>query len=83
MNHQLYVMPCFLKPGKQAFIVQSKVFETDMQVNKAKAVNMLASLDNSSNSQLNSALDGKSKNRIINMESTSNEDALTEEFFFH
>ena len=26
MNRQLYVMPCFLKPGKQTFVVQSLIY---------------------------------------------------------
>ena len=30
MNMQLYVMPCFLKPGKQTFIVQSQMFHEDI-----------------------------------------------------
>ena len=30
MNKQLYVMPCFLKPGKQTFVVQSQMYETDI-----------------------------------------------------
>ena len=30
MNRQLYVMPCFLKPGKQTFIVQSQMFHEDI-----------------------------------------------------
>ena len=30
MNRQLYVMPCFLKPGKQTFVVQSQMFDSDI-----------------------------------------------------
>ena len=30
MNRQLYVMPCFLKPGKQTFVVQSLMYQKDI-----------------------------------------------------
>ena len=32
MNRQLYVWPCFLKPGKQTFVVQAKVYEDDLNL---------------------------------------------------
>ena len=31
MNRQLYVVPCFLKPGKQTFVVQSLVYASDVR----------------------------------------------------
>lgn len=37
MNRQLYVLPCFMKPGKQALIVQSKVYEADLSVKAEEA----------------------------------------------
>ena len=39
MNKQLYVMPCFLKPGKQTMIVQSQMYETDLQNNQTVETN--------------------------------------------
>jgi len=55
MNRQLYVLPCFLKPGKQTFVVQSKVFDNDLCVNVDEAAKMMASSRSSNTSALSSA----------------------------
>ena len=41
MNKQLYVMPCFLKPGKQMFVVQSQMYQTDIQNTQSERLSAL------------------------------------------
>ena len=38
MNSQLYVMPCFLKPGKHTFVVQSLMYQQNIQSRRSSAV---------------------------------------------
>lgn len=75
MNRQLYVWPCFLKPGKQTFIVQAKVYEDDL----------LRTLD-----ELESKQKSRQENINSNSEDISSgsgdgdlEDPICEQFFFH
>lgn len=37
LNKQLYVMPCFLKPGKQTFVIQSLMFQQEINSTKSGA----------------------------------------------
>ena len=53
MNKQLYVMPCFLTPGKQTFVVQSLMHHNDIVSTKAKS-DMLASNESIKSPNVNS-----------------------------
>ena len=74
MNRQLYVLPCFLRPGKQTFIVQCKVYEEDLNLSNAEI-----------NAKINSRERSFEEDSNISDLSGSGDltDPICEQFFFH
>ena len=74
MNRQLYVLPCFLRPGKQTFIVQSKVYQDDLNLSNAE-------IDAKMNSRERSFDEDSNISDVSGCGDLA--DPICEQFFFH